>query len=174
MTSKQTNRNTSNQPISRPIVALDPGHTTGVAVYHPDTRSVSIRQFAATQQIGMIKYLFAIDPAIVVYEQYVARPTRHNHLGAEATRQLSPVYVHGIVLGAFLATRKPLEMPTFHPQQASEMAAFPDKRLRAMFPNLYPLTLRPAKPHARDALRHLLVYLKRMHFDHYQALKPEQ
>jgi hypothetical protein len=112
------------------------------------------------------------NPAIIIYEQYVARPSRHGLVGAEAQKALSPVYIHGYVVGSMESHRNPLQMPTFIPQQASEMASFPDKRIKAMFPQLYALTLGPAQPHARDALRHLLVYLKRHEFPSYQSLKP--
>jgi len=111
------------------------------------------------------------NPAIIVYEQYVARPSRHGLVGAEAQKALSPVFIHGYMVGVMESGRKPVQMPTFFPQQASEMASFSDVRIKAMFPKLYDLTLAPAQPHARDALRHLLVYLKRHDFGTYQGLK---
>jgi len=114
------------------------------------------------------------NPATIVYERYVTRPTQHGNLGAEAKYQLSPVYVHGYLVGAMEQARFPSQMPTFHPQLASEMSAMPDNRLKAMFPLLFALTLGPAKPHGRDALRHLLVYLKRYRNSAYQGLKVPQ
>ena len=168
------------QPVQLPpipnIIAIDPGHTTGVASYscQPRIGTISLAQFRGTDHqtiVSLLDWLEEGDPDTIVYEQYVARPSRHGLVGAEAQKALSPVFVHGIVLGGLLMIRYSLQMPTFVPQQASEMASFPDKRLKAMFPHLFALTLGPAKPHARDALRHLLVYLKRHHFAHYQALK---
>ena len=186
---RRPNIRSPQKPKPRAIVAIDPGTTTGIAVYWirtraghrvPRERAIEVFQFGSsdTEHRLMARKLRSLspiaNPAIIVYEQYIARPSRHGLVGAEAQKALSPVFIHGYVVGLMESIRNPLQMPAFHPQQASEMANFPDKRLKAMFPNLYALTLRPAKPHARDALRHLLTYLKRHHFDAYQALKPPQ
>jgi len=181
-----SNIRSPDNPIPQTIIAIDPGHTTGLALYRrwANRRSgAELRHTLIVDQYGPAERESLVDklkelspahnPAIIVFEKYVARPTQHGHLGGESQLQFSPIYVHGYMVGAMETCRKPLEMPTFVPQQASEMASFPDNRLKAMFPQLFALTLKPAQPHARDALRHLLVYLKRHHFDHYSALIPQ-
>jgi hypothetical protein len=160
------------------IVAVDPGRTTGLAAICPNkplNKVIQVFQFSHEEHRELATKLRGLspanNPAIIIYEQYVARPSRHGLVGAEAQKALSPVFIHGYMVGLMEACRNPPQMPTFVPQQASEMASFPDKRIKSMFSELYALTLAPATPHARDALRHLLVYLKRHHFNTYQSLK---
>lgn len=171
------------------VIALDPGATTGFASFQYSNfhmrLELEISQFMRDDLLKMKTQMARVGskayPPTIVFEQYVARKVRGDHLGAEAKRALSPVDIMGRVQGWYderLNPETPIEgvkvvqMPTFVPQQASMMASMADKRLKTMFPDIYKLTLGPALPHGRDALRHLLVYLKRYHFDHYQALKP--
>lgn len=154
------------------IIAVDPGTTTGLAYYKPSRHKlprecVHVLEFKQGEHRELATKLRGLspadNPAVLVYEQYVARPSAHGHLGGEAKYQFSPIYVHGYMVGLMEACRKPEHMPTFVPQQASMMAGMPDKRLKTMFDPFYTLTLSPAKPHARDALRHLLVYIRKAH-----------
>jgi hypothetical protein len=181
-------------PIGRQVwgaAAIDPGTTTGYAsIQHNHMHGaidLELMQFDM-DEIGnimdrMIRLGAKRRPPTIIYEKYVARPSRHGHLGAEANRQLSPVAVWGKIEGhleAYYAPYNPEiggkdgQMPQLVPQMPSEMAGMPDKRLKAMFPDLFRMTLNPAMPHARDALRHLLVYLKKHQNPIYQALKTPQ
>src|SRR3982750_1324133 len=109
------------------IVAIDPGKTTGMAVYVPNkstpAKTVQVFQFTNEEHRTLItrlrRFSPATNPAIIIYEQYVARPSQHGLVGAEAGKALSPVFVHGYVVGAMEQARKPEEMPTIIPQQAS-------------------------------------------------------
>lgn len=174
------------------VAAIDPGVTTGlITMWYNNLAGggargqITIAQVPASEtsirfiveQIARV--MSKKHGGILVYERYIARPSRHGLVGASADRALSPIAVYHEIKGYFQARtdnsdeRFPPQIPTYVPQQASEMASFSDKRIKAMFPDIWALTCNPAIPHGRDALRHLLVYLKREHFPLYQALKPQ-
>jgi hypothetical protein len=184
--------NEDHYPGAVTIAAIDPGYTSGIAIYkflggQRMETYLEIGQYQSSEIHKMMARIWRLGPKKkpidIVFEKYVARKTQHGHLGGESRLQFSPIAMMGTIEGFYMATdpktgRKLRETPEFHPQQASEMSGMPDKRLRLLFPDIFAMTLgqrgagSKATPHARDAIRHLLVFLRRNHPKLYEALKP--
>jgi hypothetical protein len=151
------------------LVAIDPGVTTGVAIFHFPPRTVQGARPPAVQThqvhtaenipiAGLASTIFLPKrPHAIVIEQYVTRPSGHGSVGSRHHTELSPIWVAGQLLGWLEAQQG--KKPAIYWQQAGlAMGAFPPKRLKDLFPSLYRQTR--GQPHARDALIHGLRWLK--------------
>lgn len=126
------------------IVAYDPGRTTGVAILNgrASPGEERILTFQQPDHHGDFwQDLHALGPDEVVYErfQYQRRPNV----------DLYPVEVIGVIKLYCVTEQIPIKEQT--PAQAKNL--WTDGKLKKL--DLW----EPAKPHAMDALRHLLYYL---------------
>ena len=156
----------------RTIIAIDPGVTTGLALFRFPPKSASrpvppvieTIQFDTKDEAGALElatFVVTHKPHHLIIEQYVTRPSVHGSVGNRHQVELSPIWVAGQLLGYYAGKyKKPApEVVPIHWQQAGlAMGAMPPKRLKTLFPGLYKQTA--GQPHARDALIHGLRWLK--------------
>ena len=130
------------------LISLDPGGTTGVAVFYFDEFSVEL---VRTLQVkGDLKgFLVWAESAqlpeydVIVCEDFVLRPGVH---GAN----IIPAYIIG-ALQAKMGHDYPIVL-----QKPSQKRLCPDDVLKRM--GYYKV----ASPHANDAIRHGIIYLRQM------------
>lgn len=126
------------------IVAYDPGRTTGVA-YFRDYKTRGAQSVVTDQlephHLTLWTDIESLDPNKIVYErfQYQRRPNV----------DLYPVEVIGIL--KLYASMHGIPIKEQTPAQAKNL--WTDEKLKKL--DLWV----PAKPHAMDALRHLLYYM---------------
>ncbi len=163
--------------VERTFVAIDPGGTTGLAVLHvPQTRppQFTVAQFKTwasyapeTMQLAaQIRQYARKWNTIVVVEDFSVRNVRAQ--GANRNWGLQPVAITAALQG-FLGA---YDIPTDHWQfqtPALAMSSFPDQRLMQVAPIWIEHT--KGQQHARDAVRHLLTYLKLHEPQIFQASK---
>lgn len=130
------------------IIALDPGETTGYAIYSSyKTKSGQVRSLVATEigpdphHLQLYSLLDNAHPNVVVCEdfRYQRGPGGHN---------LTPVEYIGICKLWSTKNHVPLEL-----QGRTYKVLWDDGKIKQL--GLW----RPGKPHAMDALRHLLYYV---------------
>ena len=133
------------------IIALDPGLTTGVAIQRapgllPDACQILGRfeVYAFVTQILQEEAAVSRPNPIIVIERFTI-----NGNTASKSQQLDPLYVIGVV--EYLALRNNCPFHLQSPSQAKSFAT--DAKLKAAGWWV------PGQDHARDALRHLMVFL---------------
>ena len=120
------------------VTAFDPGKTTGVAV-REENGDILLDEFEYKNSYNVSRFVRYSD--IIVYEDFILR-----HMKAD----LTPVKVIGII-----EYKAKTHDRALHKQQASQVKGFwTNERLKKT--GLY----EPGMPHANDALRHLLYFLK--------------
>jgi len=144
--------------IHTPIVALDPGETTGIAWYCMD--KIWWRTMGPEPHHDELdRFLRVIGPRNIVTEDFENR-------GNPAALLVSAEYIG--VAKAY-AQRHKVKLTVIGASQSKPV--WPDKKLRKL-----PFELPPANPrHQRDALRVLLLFIQRdlKCLDFVYALKPQ-
>lgn len=133
------------------VIALDPGLTTGVAFKAPD------REPVALQIAGRLEVYSWVNESIRAEVEYQGRPRpiivverfTINSNTAQKSQQLDPLYIIGTVEYLALLNGCPFRLQS--PSQAKSFAT--DAKLKAAGWWV------PGQDHARDALRHLMVFL---------------
>ena len=164
--------------LARHFLAIDPGATTGFAALHAhanreptftlsqyDTRSPGSAGFVALA--STLRRYSAAPGTIVTIEDFQIRASA-NAKGANRNWGLQPVAITGALQGFLAAYELPTDQWIY--QTASlAMSSFPDARLQQVCPVWFDYTV--GYPHARDAARHLLTYLKQRQPALFQAAK---
>lgn len=128
------------------ILTLDPGGTTGVAYFETTEKSIDIiwRKQIANGLSGFLDFhwdeLEDLDIDIIVCENFVLR---YGVAGADIT----PAYIIGALEALYPVTDIVYQSPSVKP-------LCDDDRLKRM--DLY----EKARPHANDAVRHGIIYLR--------------
>lgn len=133
------------------IIALDPGLTTGMAFKAPGQEPTTV------QVVGRFEVYAWITEAIKAEVEFQGRPRpiivverfTINANTAGKSQQLDPLYIIGTV--EYLALRNGCPFHLQAPSQAKSFAT--DAKLKAAGWWV------PGQDHARDALRHLMVFL---------------
>lgn len=156
----------------RTFIGLDPGGTTGFAalIYHTSRQPTFwFAQYstptATAPDIGEIARQILTTKAEVVIEDFALFAMANR--GATRLTGLLPVATTAALQQACHPAGKPDQWAFQMPGLAK--SAMPDQRLAAMYPQMELYTR--GMPHARDAARHLLTYLKLRHPPLYQAAK---
>jgi hypothetical protein len=131
--------------IHTPIVALDPGETTGVAWYCMD--KIFFREMGPQPHHAELRaFLDVVGPRNVVVENF---ENRNN----PAAILVSLEYIG--VCREWTQTKSGTKLTVLG--SSASKSVWPDKKLRKL-----PIDLPPAKPrHQRDALRVLLLFIQR-------------
>lgn len=144
------------------VVALDPGETTGYAVYSRYTSQGGYERSLTSSQMGshphhlaLYEFLELAQPQVVVCEdfKYQRGPGGHN---------LTPVEYIGVVKLWTAERHVPLVL-----QPRSRKTLWDDGKIKEL--GLW----KPGKPHAMDAVRHLLYYLTVDHHEYYYVKQLE-
>lgn len=142
------------------ILSLDPGETTGVTIvqFTPDQApSVIYYDQITGGPVGFIRWFKSLPKDSydeIVCESFILRPGVH---GAN----IAPAYVIG-------ALEAMAEVPVTY-QAPSQKRLVPDEVLK-----IGATTYKPGKPHATDAIRHAILYLRgRGHKPTLQRFWPE-
>lgn len=154
----QSKKHSNISPINRlikPIVALDPGETTGIAVWDPSSKVILLAQLD-TQEVGegfdsiahVINYLAADRPSLehVRYEDYRV----YGHM--TETHAFSDLHT-ARVIGAIEVACHLAQVPWTKCLAMHAKTFWTDEKLKMC--NVYNRGMR----HARDAERHLLRYM---------------
>jgi hypothetical protein len=163
--------------IERHFVAIDPGGTTGLAVLHtPADRppQFTVAQFKTwasyspetAHLAGVIRHYVRIPGTVVVVEDFSIRNVKAQ--GANRNWGLQPVAITAALQGFLLAYDLPTDDWQFQTAGLA-MSSFPDQRLMSVAPIWIEATR--GQGHARDAVRHLLTYLKLHEPQLFQAAK---
>lgn len=132
------------------IIALDPGLTTGVAVKAPGEEPGAgqitgrFEVYAAVERFFLQEAKANRPRPIVVIERFTI-----NGNTAQKSQQLDPLYIIGVVEYLALSRNCPFFLQA--PSQAKSFAT--DAKLKSAGWWV------PGQDHARDALRHLMVFL---------------
>lgn len=142
------------------ILSLDPGETTGAAIigFEPNQGPAVFHHWQVTGgPVGFIEWFNELPVDLydeIVCESFVLRPGVH---GAN----IAPAYV----IGALEALA---EVPITY-QMPSQKKLVPDSVLKKGL-----TTYKPGEPHATDAIRHAIIYLRgRGHKPTLQRFWPE-
>lgn len=144
------------------VIALDPGETTGYAIYSQYTRHGGVDRSLTTAQLGadphhreLYVMLNAANPNVVVCEDFKYQRGAGGH-------NLTPVEYIG-VCKLWTAERSiPLVL-----QGRSLKTLWDDGKIKKL--GLW----KPAQPHAMDALRHMLYYVTLTIGDNYYLKRLE-
>jgi hypothetical protein len=147
------------------IMAIDPGVTTGVAVSTRksnkeaiDHQNTQLYEVKLADLHTFAKQLARNPPQTIIIEEFQLNPG-HSRGGKGRSDLFSPIHV-AAYLEAFLSLTDLDPRPQITYQLPAEKALFKNDRLQLTHPTLYQQTR--GKPHARDALRHLLVAARRL------------
>jgi len=147
-------RQATPQPRTPTIFALDPGVTTGLAILYAST--VQLSQLNLKEIATIPAFIDNLRPEVIVMEDFQSNPARN--LGGRASTDaiFAPVRVSAQIEVYAAQAAAP---PRIVYQLPSDKGMMPDKRLALIHPHGFKATV--GLPHARDALRHLEVYLRR-------------
>lgn len=143
------------------IFAIDPGRTTGIAWGWIDrTWQVTRPGWAQIDTSTLRDVKIILDminefrPDVVVYEDFIIRTLAADPHPMTIIDILE--WELGSGFGQYAGAFRP---DTLKPQQPAERSIINDGRLKRM--ELY----QPGQPHANDAMRHLVVYSRKMRVD---------
>ena len=162
--------------MERHFISIDPGGTTGFAALHVSNHGLTFTLAEYHTQspdapgflaLATLLRRAAQKPGtVVIIEDFQLRASPHQ--GANRNWGLQPVAITGALQGFLAAHHIPTAAWKF--QTASlAMSSFPDHRLATVTPVWAQYTT--GYPHARDAARHLLTYLKQHEPALFQASK---
>lgn len=137
------------------ILAIDPGTTTGLAVYLPERKVIETRQIGPEDHHEVL-YKLCYQSDEIVCEDFNFRPNP----GRRKIVLDSKEYI-----GVVKLVNQQYGIPYRLQQPSQAKNLWDDKKLKALRLNGSPLWS-PGNPHAMDALRHLLYYLTVWKKDH--------
>lgn len=128
------------------VVAVDPGGTTGLALWAPGL-GLSLLEKDPEAAVDWLHLLAEGDKKTFVVERYIITPAT-----AKMSQQHDALEIIGVI--KFLARKYGHALVMQKPAEAKGYST--DQKLKNV--GWY----QPGKPHARDASRHLLLYLSRV------------
>jgi hypothetical protein len=127
------------------MIGLDPGGTTGWALYYPDLGKFTVGQITGDDSHRKVGNLLQYNrPAKVIYERF-------DYRAKQRAADLTPVEIIGVI--KLYHQNHPKTELVAQSQLKGKTGLWTDDKLKAL--ELYV----PGQPHAMDALRQVLYYL---------------
>jgi hypothetical protein len=141
-------------PRTPTIFALDPGVTTGLAILYAG--AIKLSQLNLQQIAAIPDLLHETPPEVIVMEDFQSNPAKNLGGRASVDPIFAPVRVSAMIEVYAALHNSPIKIVY---QLPSDKAMMNDQRLQIVHPHGFKATR--GLPHARDALRHLEIYLRR-------------